>query len=125
MGCPGTSPVEDADLTEVVGARSRVNGIAGEDGGFIAVWLVCHDEADVEDFVWVVDTNPHAIFVSGDVEDYPTILKDAGSAELGFHVVRLRPVGLQGIPVPGKWTQGNMILDALGLRDNERGAGDQ
>jgi hypothetical protein len=50
---------------------------------------VCADESDIHNLAWVVDPNDYSILVSTDVEDRATILKNAGVAELRFHVAGL------------------------------------
>jgi hypothetical protein len=38
----------------------------------------------------LVDPNHNTVVIAGDVEHHPAVLKNAGTAELCFHIVRLR-----------------------------------
>jgi hypothetical protein len=60
------------------------------------------NKPDVDHSVGVVDPGYEPVFVTGNVEDHPTVLEDAGRAEIGFDFSRGLPIGVLDLLVPGQ-----------------------
>jgi hypothetical protein len=57
-------------------------------------------EANVDYPIGIIDPDYDAIFVSADIEDHSTVLKDAGAADIALHSRRIWPIRPLYLPIP-------------------------